>query len=208
MALNRISLIASIILISTANSFGADKLPINDGIYVKSQADCDLYNKRQLEMVPLTIEKNGQEFSFEEGYCIPKIVNKLRGDRYVVDSDCDEFGEKYRAAYIFEKISNNKVLVDDRELLLCKQQKTQPLKKALSKKDAQPLFQKWLEAARGCNASGDNPKTYEACERRYKMFVKLEQNGWCYGKETDQSRAEYNWHICTPDSLRHSRSTD
>lgn len=208
MAINRISLIASIILISTANSFGADKLPINDGIYVKSQADCDLYNKRQLEMVPLTIEKNGQEFSFEEGYCIPKIVNKLRGDRYVVDSDCDEFGEKYRAAYIFEKISNNKVLVDDRELLLCKPPKTQPLKKPLSKKDAQPLFQKWLEAARGCNASGDNPKTYEACERRYKMFIKLEQNGWCYGKETDQSRAEYDWHICTPDSLRHSRSTD
>ena len=126
MAINRISLISSIILISTTNSFGADKLPINDGIYVKSQADCDLYNKRQLEMVPLTIEKNGQEFSFEEGYCIPKIVNKLRGDRYVVFSDCDEFGEKYRAAYIFEKISNNKVLVDDRELLLCKQQKTQP----------------------------------------------------------------------------------
>lgn len=55
MAINRISLIASIILISTANSFGADKLPINDGIYVKSQADFDLYNKRQLEMVPLTI---------------------------------------------------------------------------------------------------------------------------------------------------------
>lgn len=208
MAINRLALIATFILINATDSFGADKLPISDGIYVHNQKDCNLYNKRELEMVPLTIQNNGQEFSFEEGYCIPKIVKKLRGDRYIVDSDCDEFGDKYQAAYIFEKRSKNKVLIDDRELMLCKPSSALPFKKALSKKDVQPLIQKWLEQARGCNASGDNPATFMACERRHKMLVKLEKNGWCYGKETDQSRAEYVWHICTSNSLRPSTNNE
>jgi hypothetical protein len=50
--------------------------------------------------------------------------------------------------------------------------------------------------------SGDEPATFIACGERNEMLRRIEALGWCKGKTTDETAADYRWHRCGGDSLR------
>jgi len=47
--------------------------------------------------------------------------------------------------------------------------------------------------------SGDDPKTFKACEARQDISKKLNKLGWCYGKNNEASYL-WSWHKCVGNS--------
>jgi hypothetical protein len=45
------------------------------------------------------------------------------------------------------------------------------------------------------DGSGDNPETLKFCDKRDAVFTKLNELGWCFGRE-DQSEADKQWGKC------------
>jgi hypothetical protein len=50
--------------------------------------------------------------------------------------------------------------------------------------------------------SGDDPATQRACDQRDALTRQLAETGWCFGRKDDPDAAAYQWHRCTPYSLR------
>ncbi|MFJ7312514.1 hypothetical protein ACIQVE_07035 [Pseudomonas sp. NPDC098747] len=44
--------------------------------------------------------------------------------------------------------------------------------------------------------SGDDPKTWKACDKQEIPAKELQKLGWCYG-ESGQSGSEEKWHLCS-----------
>lgn len=68
---------------------------------------------------------------------------------------------------------------------------------------AKQLIKAYTAADEACRGSpGDNGA--EECERRTRLNSRLNQIGWCYGKQS-QERADFAWHKC---KTRSNRSDD
>lgn len=207
----------SLVFVGLGSAAAENRMPIEDGVYLTKE-HCDLFNKQELELVQFSVSKNGSEISFGEGYCVPAVVKKVREGRFHITADCDEMGELYTHSFFLDVKPGPVVILDGEEKPICRPQKsvektvtpvavprTKPFpKKVFSKKEAQVLIRQWLKEYEGCQGSGDDPKTLKACQRRGEVIAKLEAGGWCYGKETDSSRSEYDWHLCGHNSLRHN----
>ncbi|WP_144768405.1 hypothetical protein [Methylobacterium dankookense] len=74
---------------------------------------------------------------------------------------------------------------------------------AFSSPEPRQLIAAWQVANSICRGSGDpqSLKTQAECERRASLGGRLDQIGWCYGKE-GQIGADYRWHRCAPGSVR------
>lgn len=207
-----ISGISALMLIGVGGAAAESRLPIADGMYLTAE-NCDLFKKQELDMVRFTVKNNGNQFSFEEGYCMPATVKQVRENRYHVNADCDEFGELFQQSFFLDVKPNSTIVLDGEELSICVPDKsgeaiiepaTVPVpatkaKRLYSKKEAEALIDQWLNEYEDCQGSGNE----SACERRNDVIAKLEQGGWCFGKESDKSRSSYDWHLCDKNSIRH-----
>lgn len=199
----RLIVALTLIFIGVSCAYAGNKLPLADGVYL-TKDDCDLYNSKELDMARLTVEKNGREFSFEEGYCLPAKVSEIRQNRYHVTADCDEYGDISQQSFFLDVKPDSKISLDGEDLELCLPKPVSSNKinsKAISEKQAKPLIDNWLKQIRDCEQPGD-----AACERLSKAISMLENNGWCYGKETDAARSDYVWHLCDVSSIRQAQN--
>ena len=67
---------------------------------------------------------------------------------------------------------------------------------------AQVLIHAYGQADEACRGSAGDSGAAE-CDRRSRLSSRLNQIGWCNGKR-GQSRADFEWHHCTPASLETS----
>lgn len=73
---------------------------------------------------------------------------------------------------------------------------------AQSRNDPKTMQRLWHEANGQCRGgSGDDPKTDLACDEREAYSKRLNQLGWCYGKE-GEAGYQHKWHRCTRNSVR------
>ncbi|MCI9881939.1 MULTISPECIES: hypothetical protein [Methylobacterium] len=72
-------------------------------------------------------------------------------------------------------------------LFLCPVPLAAPDAQAWQAADAPPaLLQDWAALNSACRGGrGDDPRTQEACERRYALDRRLVAGGWCYGRPGD-----------------------
>lgn len=218
-----ILILFTLVLWPTSISQAQDQLPINEGSFVTSQADCTLLKKGELEFVEFFVSENGREYSLPEIGCVVAEVKHIRGTRYHVKADCTEFDDISENQFFLDVLPNKNIRIDGKELILCEWdgviQKTEiikpivtiPVKKAevpnsasqkVDKKNISVLIKQWEVEEENCRGgSGDNPKTAKACNRRNNVIQKLEKAGWCLG-QNDQSRADVRWHKCQKNSIR------
>lgn len=65
---------------------------------------------------------------------------------------------------------------------------------------AKQLIKAYAAADEACRSSpGDT--SAEECDRRTRLNSRLNQIGWCYGKQS-QGRSDFVWHKCTKHSNR------
>lgn len=69
-----------------------DQLPINEGSFVHSQADCTLLKKGELDFIIFSASENGRQYSLPEVGCVVGEVKHIRGTRYNVKANCRKFG--------------------------------------------------------------------------------------------------------------------
>ncbi|MBF0138034.1 MAG: hypothetical protein H7833_05695 [Magnetococcus sp. DMHC-1] len=63
-------------------------------------------------------------------------------------------------------------------------------------KEIADLLVRWDELNGRCRGgSGDDQKTWDACDEREKMGDQLKSHGWCYG-EPGQFGYQMAWHRC------------
>lgn len=68
---------------------------------------------------------------------------------------------------------------------------------------AEASIDQWKALNSQCRGgSGDDPATQRACDQRDALTRKLGEAGWCFGHKDDPDAAAYQWHRCTPSSLR------
>ena len=68
--------------------------------------------------------------------------------------------------------------------------------------DIQKLILSEKELDNKCRGgSGNDPKTFEACDARDALAVKLNKLGWCYGK-SNEAGYQMKWHQCESNSLK------
>lgn len=68
---------------------------------------------------------------------------------------------------------------------------------------AKAPIERWKALNSQCRGgSGDDPATQRACDQRDALTRKLGEAGWCFGRKDDPDAAAYQWHRCTPSSLR------
>ncbi len=73
---------------------------------------------------------------------------------------------------------------------------------AQSRNDPQTMIRLWHEANGACRGgSGDSKVTMNACEERDAYSKRLDQLGWCYGRNGEYSY-QYVWHRCQANSNR------
>jgi len=53
-----------------------------------------------------------------------------------------------------------------------------------------------------CRDTGTNAD----CLAREKLYYRINNMGWCYGKE-NQGAPQYQWHHCGPDSIRSTKES-
>jgi hypothetical protein len=64
------------------------------------------------------------------------------------------------------------------------------------------LINRWQDENGRCRGgSGDDPKTYQACDERSATGNKLAEAGWCYGRE-GEAGYQMEWHPCAANSTR------
>jgi len=79
---------------------------------------------------------------------------------------------------------------------------------AASRDDPDTMIELWYQANEQCRGgSGDNPATLDACDERESYAKRLDQLGWCYGEE-NQDSSQRQWHHCTNNSNRATRSAE
>ncbi|MEO5334035.1 MAG: hypothetical protein H7839_18645 [Magnetococcus sp. YQC-5] len=62
--------------------------------------------------------------------------------------------------------------------------------------DPPALLDRWADFNSKCRGgSGDDQKTWDACDERDKMTEQLKAHGWCYG-EPGQFGYQMEWHPC------------
>ncbi|HOB12822.1 MAG TPA: hypothetical protein PK680_04620 [Novosphingobium sp.] len=66
----------------------------------------------------------------------------------------------------------------------------------------QRLIDAWFHAEELCRGSSEESVIKVWCPRRDAAMSKMNNAGICYGRESDQSAAEYDVHHCGPDSYR------
>ncbi len=66
--------------------------------------------------------------------------------------------------------------------------------------EVQRLTEAWREAEAQCRSSGVTDQA--ACDSWADLEDELTALGWCFGSESNQAAAEYDWHPCRPDSFR------
>lgn len=210
----------SIVLFNFTYSGGAvaqSQLPISEGIFVPSKADCTLLKKGELDFVELSIEKNGHQFSFPEVSCVVAEVKKVRNGRFHVKADCREFEDIDEQQFFLDVLSSNNIRIDGRDLVACDWDGSAAVLEALPAakpeldharqrsddvKGVNKLIKQWEAEETICRGSNpDDPKTMKACVRRSAVVQALEKSGWCYGTE-DQARVDMRWHKCLRDSVR------
>ncbi|TCR70585.1 hypothetical protein [Bosea sp. BK604] len=73
---------------------------------------------------------------------------------------------------------------------------------AQSRDDPKMMISLWGQANGQCRGgSGNDPKTFAACDQRDAYGQRLAQLGWCYGKKGGLGY-QMSWHRCTASSLR------
>lgn len=214
------SYLLSFVLFTSTYSEGAvaqSQLPISEGSFVSSKADCTLLKKGELDFVELSIEQNGRQFSFPEVSCLVAEVKKVRKGRFHVKADCREFEDIDEQQFFLDVLSNKNIRIDGRDLVACEWDSSAAVLEALpaakpeldhagqtsdTVKDVKKLIMQWEAEETICRGSSpDDPKTMKACVRRSAVVQALEKSGWCYGTE-DQARVDMRWHKCMRDSMR------
>ncbi|MGQ5719321.1 hypothetical protein [Pseudochrobactrum asaccharolyticum] len=214
------SYLLSFVLFIFTYSEGAvaqSQLPISEGSFVSSKADCTLLKKGELDFVELSIEQNGRQFSFPEVSCLVAEVKKVRNGRFYVKADCREFEDIGEQQFFLDVLSSKNIRIDGRDLVTCEWDGSAKGLEALpaakpeldhagkisdSVKGVKKLIMQWEAEETICRGSNpDDPKTMKACVRRSAVVQALEKSGWCYGTE-DQARVDMRWHKCLRDSIR------
>ena len=189
----------SFVLFIIAYPYGAvaqSQLPISEGSFVSSKADCTLLKKGELDFVELSIEQNG---------------------RFHVKADCREFEDIDEQQFFLDVLSSTNIRIDGRDLVACEWDGSATVFEALpaakseldyagqtsvSVRDVKKMIMQWEAEETICRGSNPNdPKTMKACVRRSAVVQALEKSGWCYGTE-DQARVDMRWHKCLRDSIR------
>ncbi|MCJ2025104.1 hypothetical protein [Methylobacterium sp. J-067] len=70
----------------------------------------------------------------------------------------------------------------------------------LGSSDVQGLIREYNAANAPCRSTDGTRATQIACDRRAAYALRLDQMGWCLGKQSDAG-AQMRWHRCTFDSL-------
>ena len=70
----------------------------------------------------------------------------------------------------------------------------------LGSSDVPGLIREYNAANAPCRSTDGTNATRIACDRRAAYALRLDQMGWCLGKQSD-SGASMRWHRCTADSL-------
>jgi hypothetical protein len=181
---------------------------------MRSAAYCDQFRRGQLDSIEFSVSKGGHYYEFPESGCVVASVKPLRRNRYAVDADCIEGGERFQQSLILDVEGTQTIRIDGEELTSCDLKTTsdktalrspEHLSKAEVKSAALPkkLIRQWEVANENCRGgSGDDPKTLKACDVREKLARQLEAAKWCYGKE-GQSGYQYTWHRCQKGSIHH-----
>src|SRR5262245_54069210 len=60
----------------------------------------------------------------------------------------------------------------------------------------------WRNAVETCRTAVTATEAEKPCHREEHALRALEKLGWCYGRESDKTRALFRWHRCEADSLR------
>ena len=66
----------------------------------------------------------------------------------------------------------------------------------------QRLIDAWFETEEMCRGSSDVESVEMWCRRREVATRNMNQAGICFGRDSDQSAAEYDIHLCGPGSFR------
>lgn len=213
----------AVLPIRLAHAF--DSLPLSDGSYAQSSEDCDALKKGELDFIDFVVAKNGRAYDMPEVGCLVATVKQLRPNRFLVESDCVEAGEAYQQTVVIDQLESGRIRIDGEELMLCEEKGSRvllqtpeeiiaslparriPLPEIAPVPDVvsgrpDDLIEQWLDAEEGCRGGfGNDPATWKACDVRTGIIAQLHKVGWCFGVE-GQSRSEYDWHPCGPDSIR------
>ena len=189
-----------------------DKLPLKDGAYLRDPQWCVLYHHNELDFIDFEVGNEGRSFGFIEVGCLVFSVKKVRETRYLVEADCTEAGEVYQKTLFLDVNPDRSLRIDGGELhhfceppknpsRLSKSEinalrakmygvdpsvysKTEEPDEPASTANLDDLISDWHEENEGCRGgSGDDPNTEKACDRRSAIALKIEEIGWCYGKE-------------------------
>lgn len=99
-------------------AFAESRVPIQDGAYLTAD-ECDAAEIGELDGVAFAVEKNGREIGLLEGSCVVADVREVRDNRYVVTSDCLEFGEHWEYTFFLDALGPDNIAVDGDELSRC-----------------------------------------------------------------------------------------
>lgn len=203
-----------IVVIVSQPCLSAEQLPIADGVYLRDQEQCVLFEKNELDFVDLEIEKNGRAYSLPEVGCLVASANPVRENRFHVEGDCLEAGDLWQHSFFLDVVSSTNIRMDGEDLMLCQSSDisdSPPLPIARPEPAsstplslAQELIESWHEENENCRGgSGDDPETQKACDRRGEIGAALDKLNMCYG--TNSHRAyQYEWHRCHKDSIRNT----
>jgi Ni/Co efflux regulator RcnB len=64
------------------------------------------------------------------------------------------------------------------------------------------LIRLWHQENSTCRGSSDPVRTEPACRKRADLSSRLDERGWCYGKEGEIG-ADHRWHRCARGSVRY-----
>ena len=222
--MNRLGLLFNFLLLAIAlpSTAIAQTLPLEDGAYLRNPKWCPLYFYNELDFIDFEVEQSGRSFGFPEVGCHVYSIKKVRDTRYVVEADCSEIGETYQRTMFLDVYEDNSVRFDGGELhyqcgssadypKMTPQQLTAmryemlgiaPPKPPQNHKSTDDLIELWHESNETCRGgSSSNPNTEKACDQRHDLTVKLNNSGWCFGRQ-DQTNSQYNWHECEENSIR------
>jgi hypothetical protein len=188
--------------VTTPSTLWAQELPVPDGVYLRDQTQCAELQKGTLEFIDIEITNGGRSLGFPEASCQVAKTNEIRPGRFHLVADCLEFGDVSMYDGFVDVVSNAEIRLDGESHYLCNGVAGEQSSTSAQSSDIEAAIERWAGEDDQCRGGlGNDPATYEACERREAASAQLTEMGMCYGRETELGH-EHEWHVCEEGSIR------